>query len=160
MTGKTNIKINMNYYYTYNNEALVGAIFKSILNMVIHLDIARGCLVLPFLLDERTVNCLIKNSDNQLTLSQLIKNNPRVFVSFNKRYLSLLPVYINFITIFQDINEIDIINNNIVNKRLWNFGNADLGLRFNKIQSVIPKFLNLIESHQTTFLYKILKIEL
>ncbi|WP_218966300.1 hypothetical protein, partial [Snodgrassella alvi] len=105
MNGKKNIKLNTNHYYIYNNEALAGAVFKSILNRINQLDIAKGCLVLPFLLDKRTVNCLINNNNNQLTLSQLIKNNPRVFVSFNKRYLSLLPVYINFITIFQNANE-------------------------------------------------------
>ena len=160
MTGKINLKININYYYLYNNEALICVIFKSILNIVTHLDIARGCLVLPFLLDERTVNCLIKNSDNQLSLTQLIKNNPKVFISFNKRYLSLLPLYINFITIFQDANEIDIVEKNIINKFCWDFENADLGQRFNKIRTVIPKFLELIQPHQTIFLYKILKIVL
>ncbi|WP_218965088.1 hypothetical protein, partial [Snodgrassella alvi] len=58
---------------------------------------------------------------------------------------------INFITIFQNANEINIIENYIINKGLWNFKDADLGQRFNQIQKAIPKFLDLIQTRQTTF---------
>ncbi len=160
MTGKINIKSKINYFYTYNNEAIVGAIFKCILNSLNQFDLARGCLVLPFLLDDKMVNCLLNITDNQINLSQLIKSNPRLFISFNKRYISLLPLYINFVTLFQDTNEIEVTKYSIKNKTIWNFENADLGSRFSNIKKAIPIFLKLTNSHTTPFLYKLLKVKL
>lgn len=42
-------------YYIYNNEAIASCILLSVLNKVGKLDIARLCLILPFLLDDRTL---------------------------------------------------------------------------------------------------------
>lgn len=84
-------------YYIYNNEAIASCILLSVLNKVGKLDIALLCLILPFLLDDRTVNYLAKNQGQNLSIEQLIKCQPRLFVSFNKRYLSLLPITINIL---------------------------------------------------------------
>jgi hypothetical protein len=84
-------------YYTYNNEAIASCIFLSVLNRIDKLDIARSCLILPFLLDDRTVSYLTRNQGQNLTLDQLVKDQSRLFVSFNKRYISLLPIaVVNF----------------------------------------------------------------
>lgn len=80
-------------YYIYNNEAIASCILLSVLNKVGKLDIALLCLILPFLLDDRTVNYLAKNQGQNLS----IEHQPRLFVSFNKRYLSLLPITINIL---------------------------------------------------------------
>ncbi len=146
-------------YYVYNNEAIASCIFLSVLNNIDKLEITRSCLVLPFLLDDRTVNYLSKNKDAQL--EDMIREQSRLFTSFNKRYLSLLPVAINSLTILNASNQIS-IGNEIVAKASTLLVPKDkvLGDRFNKIQEVIPMFLSMIEKHTTVQLYKILKVQL
>lgn len=144
-------------YYVYNNEAIASCIFLSILNNIDRLDIARSCLVLPFLLDDRTVSYLSKNQD--MELEDMIKEQSRLFTSFNKRYLSLLPVTINSLTILNASNQISIGNEIIATTQLYS-KDENLGERFTKIEGVIPEFLSMIENYSTIQLYKILKVQL
>jgi len=146
-------------YYVYNNEAIAGCIFLSILNILEELDIARSCLILPFLLDDRIVNYLIKNEEIELELEQLIKEQPRLFVSYNKRYLSLLPVTINSLILLSTINQIK-IEDRIINNGIINFDGQDLGDRFNRVKQNIPKFLSMLDKYTTIQLYKILNVQL
>ncbi len=146
-------------YYIYNNEAIASCIFLSILNKVNTLDIARSCLILPFLLDDKTVSYLTKNQDVELDLEQLIKEQPRLFTSFNKRYLSLLPVTINSFMLLSKSNQIKIENQITTNSSL-NIENQELGNRFSMIEKIIPSFLSMIERYSTLQLYKTLKVQL
>lgn len=146
-------------YYIYNNEAIASCIFLSVLNKVGELDIARSCLILPFLLDDRTINHLKREQESNVNLEQLIKEYPRLFVSFNKRYLSLLPITINALMMLSKGNQIN-IENQIKTVSNLSFENEELGNRFLKIEDVIPKFLTLLEEYSTAELYKILKIQL
>jgi len=148
-------------YYVYNNEAIASCIFLFILKKINSLEIARLCLFLPFLLDDRTISFLSKNYDPELDLEQLIKEQSKLFVSFNKRYLSLLPVTINSLVLLNDTNQITFKNENqIISNSILNFENQGLGERFDKITEVIPAFLSLIEKYSTEKLYKILKVQL
>lgn len=146
-------------YYVYNNEAIASCIFLSILNNVEKLDIARSCLILPFLLDDRTVSYLSRNLDNELELEQLIKEQSRLFTSFNKRYLSLLPVTINSLVLLSNSNQVS-LGSEIVNNTSLNLEEKNLGDRFNKIEEIIPKFLLMLEKYSTVQLYKTLKVQL
>lgn len=146
-------------YYVYNNEAIASCIFLSILNNVDKLDIARSCLILPFLLDDKPVSYLSRNLDNELELEQLIKEQSRLFTSFNKRYLSLLPVTINSLVLLGNSNQVS-LGNEIVNNTTLNLEKKNLGDRFNKIEEVIPKFLSMLEKYSTVQLYKTLKVQL
>lgn len=146
-------------YYIYNNEAIASCILLSVLNKVGKLDIARLCLILPFLLDDRTVNYLAKNQGQNLSIEQLIKCQPRLFVSFNKRYLSLLPITINALMILSKSNQIT-IGSEIAKTETLILDNANLGDRFSKIENVIPNFINMIKKYTTPKLYKALKIQL
>lgn len=146
-------------YYTYNNEAIASCILLSVLNKVDKLDVARSCLILPFLLDDRTVNYLAKTQGQNLSIEQLVKDQPRLFVSFNKRYVSLLPVTINALMILSKSNQI-IIGSEIVKTETFTFDNANLGDRFSKIENVIPDFIDMFEKYSTSKLYKVLKIQL
>lgn len=146
-------------YYVYNNEAIASCIFLSILNNVEKLDIARSCLILPFLLDDRTVSYLSRNLDNELELEQLIKEQSRLFTSFYKRYLLLLPVTINSLVLLSNSNQVS-LGSEIVNNAVLNLEKKNLGDRFNKIEEVIPKFLLMLEKYSTVQLYKTLKVQL
>jgi hypothetical protein len=145
-------------YYVYNNEAISSCIFLSILNQTEMLDLARSCLVLPFLLDDRTVNHLINNENGDFNLEELIREQSRLFVSFNKRYLTLLPVTINSLMLLNKSNQIKLGKNimNVENLKI----EEGLGERFAKVNAVIPKFLSLMEGYTTAQLYKILNVQL
>lgn len=144
-------------YYVYNNEAIASCTFLSILKIAGELDIARSCLILPFLFDDRTVNYFIKNEEIELEL--LITEQSKLFVSFNKRYLSLLPVTINSLMLLSNSNQIK-IENGINYNGILNFEGQDLGDRFNRIKQIIPKFLSILEKYSTAQLYKILNVQL
>lgn len=145
-------------YYAYNNEAIASCTFLSLLNETKSIEISRLCLILPFLLDNRVVNYLLSN--NEIALDLLMKQKPHFFVSFNKRYLSLLPVSINAVKMLYDGSQISIKSNLIQFKSDFdNIGN-NLGERFNKINQVIPVFLSITDKYSTTELYKILNIQL
>ncbi|NOQ75251.1 MAG: hypothetical protein GQ574_24780 [Crocinitomix sp.] len=146
-------------YYVYNNEAISSCIFLSILDDVENIDIPRSCLILPFLLDDRTVNYLNNNIDIDFNLEEMISDSPRLFTSFNKRYLSLLPVTINSLILLRKSAQI-LIGTHISKLDTDVFDSADLGQRFRKIETIIPRFLMLIDPYSTQELYKILKVQL
>lgn len=146
-------------YYVYNNEAISSCIFLLILNKIEKLDIARSCLILPFLLDDRTINHIIKNEDSEVNLEDMVNEQSILFVSFNKRYLSLLPIAINSLVLLNKSKQIK-IGNGIYKNQITNLEEQELGKRFNKIKKVIPRFLTITENYSTSQLYKILNIQL
>lgn len=146
-------------YYVYNNEAIASCILLSVIDKLGKIDISRCCLVLPFLLDDRTTGYVLKNFNSEMSLVQLINSQPRIFASFNKRYLSLLPVMINSLMILKKANQIKISDRVESNKSL-DFLNPDMGDRFKKINETIPAFLELIENYPTEQLYKIFRVQL
>lgn len=145
-------------YYTYNNEAISSCIFLSVLNKVKKLNIAHSCLILPFLLDDSTINYLHQNQNSELNLEQIVYEKSRLFASFNKRFTALLPVSINSLTILSKANQIE-IGKEISMNSTFNI-EENMGDRFNKIENIMPFFLSLIEKYSTTQLYRILKIQL
>lgn len=146
-------------YYVYNNEAIASCIFLSILSKIEKTDIARCCLALPFLLDDKTINYVKRNFSSITSLEQILNEQPRLFASFNKRYLSLLPVTINSIMILSKGNKVN-IKEQMISKNGLSLSDTELGERFTRIQEVIPYFLTLIENYSTEHLYKIFRVQL
>jgi hypothetical protein len=146
-------------YYTYNNEAIASCVFLAVLEKLKTMDITRSCLILPFLLDDRTVKYLSENQNNEITLEQIKNDKPLLFASFNKRYQSLLPITINALMILNKSNQIN-IGKEIAIINTLPIHNAVMGERLNRIISVIPTFLFVIGNHSTTKLYELLKIQL
>ncbi|MCK7590075.1 DUF6521 family protein [Subsaxibacter sp. CAU 1640] len=148
-------------YYVYNNEAIASCVFLSILQEIKEIDIARISLMLPFLLDDRTVNFLNRlGLESDLNLEQIIKEQPRLFVSFNQRYLSLLPVMINSLIILEKSNQIKIKKLIKVHSEFKIENTDNLGARFSNINRAIPQLLAIIKSYDTSKLYKTLNIQL
>lgn len=148
-------------YYTYNNEAIASCIFLDILQQVESIDIARSCLILPFLLDDKTIKYLQQLSDEEkISLEYITKEQPKLFTSFNKRYLSLLPITINSLILLNKSNQIKITTSNISSKGEFFHEEIDMGDRFNGVKNVLPIFLRMIEKYSTVQLYRILKIQL
>jgi hypothetical protein len=147
-------------YYTYNNEAIASCIFLCLLQEVENVDIARSCLILPFLLDDKTVKYLQRLDEEKISLEYMIKEHSRLFTSFNKRYLSLLPVTINSLIILNKNNQIRITTSEISAKSGFSHEEIDMGERFNEVRKVMHTFLRMIEKYSTVQLYRILKIQL
>ena len=111
------------------------------------------------MLDDRTVNYLVRNRDVEIDLEQIINEQPRLFVSFNKRYLSLLPVTINSLMLLRKSNQIKIETDISINGN-FGFNYEDMGARFQKIADIIPLFLTITEKYSTSQLYKVLNVQL
>lgn len=148
-------------YYTYNNEAIASCVFLIYLQEAKKVDIARSCLLLPLLLDDRTVDYLNNIIyDDYDSLESIIKKKPHLFASFNKRYLSLLPVTINSLVILNKNQQIQILSNKILTKTDFIYGKIDMGKRFEKIKNVIPFVVYIFSRYSTMRLYKLLNIQL
>ena len=102
-------------YYIYNNEAIASCILLSILQEMKSIDIPCLCLILPFLMDDQTVTYLSRIQPSEIDLVQLINDRPRLFTSFNKRYLALLPIAINSLILLRKSNQIVIETNISIN---------------------------------------------
>lgn len=146
-------------YYIYNNEAIATTVLMSVITKLKRMDIASAPLVLPFLLDNRIVNHLLKDEANYENIEQFIQSKRLYFTSFNNRFLSLLPVTVNSLMILQKSNVINITDSITINKEV-KFDVNELGLRFTKIERVIPKFVALIKNYSLSDLYFIFRIQL
>lgn len=146
-------------YYIYNNEAISTAVLMSVITKLKRINIALAPLVLPFLLDNRIVNHLLKDEANYENIEQFIQSKRLYFTSFNNRFLSLLPVTVNALMILQKSNVIN-ITDTISIKREFEFDVNELGLRFTKIENAIPKFVALIKDYSLSDLYIKFKIQL
>ena len=148
-------------YYTYNNEAISSCIFLEILQQTKTLDIARSCLMLAFLLDDRTVKYLQRfSNEKRAILEDITKEQPRLFISFNKRFLELLPITINSLILLNKNNQIGISASEISTKNKHAYEGIDLGDRFNEIKKALPVLIKMIEKYSTIQLYQILKVQL
>lgn len=146
-------------YYIYNNEAIATAVLMSVITKLKRINIALAPLVLPFLLDNRIVNHLLKDEANYENIEQFIQSKRLYFTSFNNRFLSLLPVTVNALMILQKSNVIN-ITDIISIKKEFEFDVNELGLRFTKIENAIPKFFALIKDYSLSDLYIKFKIQL
>jgi hypothetical protein len=148
-------------YYIFNNEAISCCIFLSVLQKIDAIDVSRACIILPFLLDERTVSFLnkVENVANY-SLEQFIAEQPRLFVSFNKRYLSLLPITINSLMVLKNSKQIKIDTEIRAMSTFAIEGDEVSSERFILIENAIPQLLTLIAQKTTTQLYKMLNIQL
>lgn len=146
-------------YYAYNNEAIASSVLLLFLQKTNSINMARLSVVIPFLLDDRTVNALLKSKDENCSLEMFIDDNKRVFATFNRRYLTLLPVFINALTVLNELQLIEVSQNSIKLKReISQF--VDMGNRFDTIFQVIDRFFNLIKNIEDVELFKILNIQL
>lgn len=146
-------------YYTYNNEAIAACIFLEVLQKQRTMDITRACLVLPFLMDDRTVKYL-QHMVNVIRLETFVNEQTRLFTSFNKRYLSLLPITINSLIILNQNNQVGFTKDQVSIKDEFELNEIDMGLRFAQIRKVTPLLMSILDNYTTIELYRILKIQL
>lgn len=146
-----------NTYYIYNNEAIACCILFSVLRIIRKIDYSRYALILPFMLDDKTVNKLIETEN--INIYDFIKNNIDIFGNFNQRYVMLMPIMINSSIMLNDFKLIQIAETiSVINDNELNFSLS--GDRLNRILSVNEKFCSMISNIDVNRVYKILNIEL
>ncbi|MDD6003715.1 MAG: DUF6521 family protein [Bacteroidales bacterium] len=146
-----------NAYYIYNNEAIACCTLYSIIRIVKELDYSKYCLILPFLLDDKTI-VKLKESET-VTIEDFIKQNIDIFGNFNQRYLSLLPITINSSIMLSDFHLIRIDDTiSLMSDSELDF--SDSGDRLGKILSVVDKFCIMFARANTSNVYKLLNIDL
>ena len=146
-------------YYIYNNEAIACVCILVVLQKIPNMEIAKLCLVLPFLLDDRTVSLLQKEEYHQMTLEDLIDKKSRIFSTFNNRYLALLPVFINAMIILH-INGYILFDKNLARLSSTRINIENYGDRLLKIKKAANTFVDLIINKNTSELYRSLNIQL
>lgn len=146
-------------YYIYNNEAIASACILLVLQKAKVMDVAKLCLVLPFLLDNRTVSLLQKEEYQQMTLKDLVDKKTRIFSTFNNRYLALLPVFINSMTILH-INGYITFNKKSVSLNSISINLKNYGDRLLEIEKASHILIDLIINKNTSELYRSLNIQL
>lgn len=146
-------------YYVYNNEAIAALVIERLFELENEIEISRFMIILPILLEDRII---VKLRTGIFTnLEELIDGHPTLFTNFNDRYLDLLPIAINALTLLKEMGVLgireDIIyyktNEQIVSQP------AD-SKRLERISAQLQNFASLISDYDTNTLYKILKIRL
>jgi len=146
-----------NAYYIYNNEAIACCVLYSIIRIIREIDYSKYCLILPFLLDDKTI-VKLKESET-VTIEDFIKHNIDIFGNFNQRYLSLLPITINSSIMLSDFHLIRIDDSiSLMSDSELDF--SDSGDRLCKILSVVDKFCIMFAGANTSNVYKLLNIDL
>lgn len=140
----------MKNYYVYNNEALACCIFLNILKHIEKIDYARFFLILPYLMDDKTVDFL--NENYNVDTDSFFKKST-LFFNYNARFLSLIPVAMNSLIILTDLGLVCFDENK--NICLMDRGNHEFiaSQRLQKINYIIPFFVNIISNKSTEYLY-------
>ena len=149
-----------NSFYVYNNEAIAALVVKKYLQHCKSIEVSRLFIILPILLSDKSVEAL--RDENFEKFESFIQKYPSLFSSFNDKYLELMPIVINSVTILKEMNEVFCEKHTInhVEGGLVNINEDSIGNRIINIFLAIPKFIELTSNYETSSLYKILKIRL
>ncbi|MGA4852684.1 hypothetical protein [Acinetobacter haemolyticus] len=143
------------YYYIYNNEALVASVIASILNVEKEIDLSRLVIMVCLLLDNRFLS-FIKKAGGGYVVGSV---KPYFLANFNVKYVSALPVVINSLVILYDLNRISLKGNRIFVKNIIPVLVED-SVRFLTINKVLPGFLKYMDDFKTEYLYSYFGVEL
>ncbi len=149
-----------NSFYVYNNEAIAALVVKKYLQHCKSIEVSRLFIILPILLSDKLVEAL--RDENFENFESFIQKYPSLFSSFNDKYLELMPIVINSVTILKEMNEVFCEKHTInhVEGGLVNINEDSIGNRIINIFLAIPKFIELTSNYETSSLYKILKVRL
>lgn len=148
--------------YLYNNEGLASVAIGYFMKLHGVTTLSKAMLILPFVLHEPTVKKL-KGRSFKRSLEEFILKNPECIINFNTRFQDFLPITINAISILNDINVTQIVNDSLYYKRATNFSPelaSNIGLRAKNIFKAIDVLDELMRDQDSSSFYLKLKIEL
>jgi hypothetical protein len=151
------------YFYLYNNEVLLIALISKLLSHNKHLDLARLSIMLPFLIDNNVVE-MVSDTSKYYTLDNIITLEGRELSNYNDRYLNILPIALNAISIMMDIKAVRMEKSSlIIGKNLSKI--ADLfnqceSKRMSKLLSTSSIIFDVFDKLDTNTIYHKLRIQL
>jgi hypothetical protein len=146
-------------YYVYNNEAIASLVLEKTLRLLNEIEISRFLLILPILLEDRIIVKL--RTSNFSNFEELLRKHPTLFANFNDRYLDLLPISINSLTLLKEMGVLMTSKNRIFYNS--NYQQLSQSVSSNRLESIagqLENFVSLTAGYETNTLYKILKIRL
>lgn len=148
-----------NFFYTYNNEAIACCTIYTVLRKLTKITAAVSSLILPFLLNDRIVEKMIDAKSNNLL--DFVSANRKVFINFNGKYVSFLPITINSVVLLKDFGLIWFEDDNSISiKQNDEIDFSHSGERLNQIISVSDNFSEMLKNTDIVQLFNELKIKL
>lgn len=149
-------------YYLRNNVSLAIGVIHSALMGGKTISMAELALIFPFLFDDKIVGTL--NDKNQyVTVRSLITMNKIALANFNDRFLSLLPLVYQSLSLLLDVDAVSISDGDIHGKNMQLFDDMALKCDSRQLEAICmatERLLSMIEKKHLRGLYKTLKIEL
>lgn len=149
-------------YYLRNNVALAIGVVNTILRTGKSISMAELSLLLPFLFDEKIVNTLL-DRHKYVTIGSLITMNKIALANFNDRYLSLLPLVCQSLSMMLDVKSITISEGVIYAKDLHLFDEMITESESDQLRTICDaslRLFNMFDRVRLSDMYKTLKIEL
>ncbi|MBR4324275.1 MAG: hypothetical protein IKP73_01965 [Bacteroidales bacterium] len=148
-----------NIFYTYNNEAIACCAIYSVVKRLTKISAATISMILPFLLNDRIVEKL--KSTKAQNLLDFIAQNRNIFLNFEGRYMSFLPITVNSVVLLKDFGLIKFEKpHTIVLNRDDDFDFSQSGERLMQVLSVSGKFAQMLTNADIVKLFNDLKIML
>lgn len=149
-------------YYLRNNATLAIGVIRSALTVDQTVSMAELSLLLPFLFDDKIV--MVLNDDNQyVTIPSLITMNRISLANFNDRYLSLLPLVYQSLSLLLDVDAISISGGEILAKNMQLFDDMIANSHSRQLKDICKasyRLFRLADKEKLSDYYRSLKIEL
>lgn len=126
------------------------------------IEMSKLALLLPMLLDDRIVG-LLQNRDMEYKIGSLIMHNNLSLANYNDRYLSLLPLIYEAVSLLLDVDAIGLENGKITASKLEildRMKEESQSERLNLISTATERLLSIVSNDDLSRLYTVLKIEL
>lgn len=149
-------------YYLRNNVALAIGVIHAALATGKPLSMAELSLLLPFLFDDKIVE-MLNDKNRYVTVPSLITMNKIALANFNDRYLSLLPLVYQSLSILLDVDAVSISDGEISDKNIHLFDDMVEKCDSQSLDNICKaseRLFGMIDRKQLSGLYKTLKIEL
>lgn len=141
---------------------LVVGIIRVALRKFGSIEISELALLLPMLLDDKIVK-LLQNENLEYKVGSLIMHNNLSLANYNDRYLSLLPLVYEAVSLLLDVDAIGLENGQITVSKLEildEMTEKSQSKRLNLICIAAERLLNIIANDNLSRLYTVLKVEL
>jgi hypothetical protein len=149
-------------YYLRNNFMLVIGIIRIALKRFGAIEMSELALLLPMLLDDKIVK-LLQNKDIEYKIRSLIMHNNLSLANYNDRYLSLLPLVYEAVSLLLDVDAIGLENGKITASKLEildRMKEESQSERLNLISIATKRLLDIVSNDDLPQLYTVLKVEL
>jgi hypothetical protein len=141
---------------------LVVGIIRVALKKFGTIEMSKLTLLLPMLLDDKIVK-LLQNRNVEYNVRNLITYNNLSLANYNDRYLSLLPLVYEAVSLLLDVDAVGLENGKITTSKLEILDEMKVKSQSKRLDSVCiaaERLLNIVENDNLSRLYTILKVEL